>query len=869
MNATRWLLVAALVTLGACAEPPGGDHAMPPGEATLAGRSGAVSCGPLLEVYPVAGPHNGGYDKNALSYTCFPHPGTSPDNSDFLAGDHYGNDIFAALGTPVVAPRSGTVVKVGWNSVGGNRVTIQDACGWQYYHAHLDTIDAGMFVGKAVSAGQKIGTVGKTGNAQGTSPHLHFSIYPDGVYESGIDPFPLLEAVDHTSCGGCSPHCEGSKIVGADCGSGDCAVFGATCVDDALGVRCVFFACPATGSVKVCVDATKIGTCSNGAIDIGDCAAFGAMCSTAGAPEARCVLSFCVDAPTQVPWEHDTCLPDGQRFHCDASGGGTFQPCPGGQVCSAAGGVHCVAGGCPASGEADVCFSDTVIAHCSGGKVTDQGDCGVFGAWCSTVGDPKPHCVSALCVESPQAVPAAHDICFFDGKRYHCDAAGGLTEIPCAAGQVCASEPTVHCQAPCAPVAEVCNGQDDDCDGAVDEDCGAPCVASDEVCNGEDDDCDGAIDEGWGVGEPCTVGEGACASPGVMDCTGDGGATCEAAGSPCDDGDPCTVDGCTAEAGCLHGPVDGCCSDGTPCGPGQQCAGGTCKKALCLPCAGDASCGEGGLCVPLAGGSFCLAPCDGGCPEAFACQTVPATGQVACVPESGDCTCGPAIASRCDGNTRRRLDGCGHPVGVAEACERGCAGGVCCPVGRAAVDGACAPKGPGGGGGSPGDGEVDPRAGDAPGAPGDGAGAGGAGGGFGSVDEVGGVDPTGGAASDGGCAAGAGPAGGLLGLLALLVMRRRSRSGAGVGWGPSGPGGPGDAAGAGAGGGGADGFGGPGFVGGAGGVPDAAAEGAASGGCATGRGHGPGAGAGSLLGLLGLVAGALRRARRRGRVRAC
>jgi len=52
----------------------------------------------------------------------------------------------------------------------------------------------------------------------------------------------------------------------------------------------------------------------------------------------------------------------------------------------------------------------------------------------------------------------------------------------------------------CEPLpAEICNGGDDDCDGQVDEglrnacgDCGAVPV---EVCNGVDDDCDGEIDE--------------------------------------------------------------------------------------------------------------------------------------------------------------------------------------------------------------------------------------------------------------------------------------------------------------------------------------------------------------------------------------
>ncbi len=86
----------------------------------------AVTCGASLLRYPVAGPHNGGYDKNALTYTCPAHPSHAPDNSDFIGGDHYGNDIFGAKGTPIVAPVNGTVVKAGWNNMGGNRITIQN-----------------------------------------------------------------------------------------------------------------------------------------------------------------------------------------------------------------------------------------------------------------------------------------------------------------------------------------------------------------------------------------------------------------------------------------------------------------------------------------------------------------------------------------------------------------------------------------------------------------------------------------------------------------------------------------------------------------------------------------------------------------------
>ncbi len=167
----------------------------------LATVTGAVTCDAHLERYPVNGPHNGGWDPNALTYACSPHPANAKDNTDFIGGQHYGNDIFGAKGTPLVACVTGTITNISTTSIGGNNVSIKDSCGWYYYYAHLTAFDPGIFVGKSVKAGDPLGTMGNTGNASGTSWHLHFSIFP-GVYEKGIDPFPLLQGVDAGACGG-------------------------------------------------------------------------------------------------------------------------------------------------------------------------------------------------------------------------------------------------------------------------------------------------------------------------------------------------------------------------------------------------------------------------------------------------------------------------------------------------------------------------------------------------------------------------------------------------------------------------------------------------------------------------------------------
>ena len=77
----------------------------------------------------------------------------------------------------------------------------------------------------------------------------------------------------------CSAHCEGSVIVGDDCGKGDCGAYGATCVQDGLGTRCISVFCPAMGDATVCIpNSTLIGTCHDGALTTGDCGVYGAVC---------------------------------------------------------------------------------------------------------------------------------------------------------------------------------------------------------------------------------------------------------------------------------------------------------------------------------------------------------------------------------------------------------------------------------------------------------------------------------------------------------------------------------------------------------------------------------------------------------------
>jgi len=116
-----------------------------------------------------------------------------------VSGDwHHGDDIFASLGAPVLACSDGTVFSVGWNNVGGNRLWLRDGQGNEFYYAHLSAYSPAARNGSHVKAGEVIGFVGNTGDAEGGAYHLHFEVHPVAYlalgYDGAVDPTPYLKA---------------------------------------------------------------------------------------------------------------------------------------------------------------------------------------------------------------------------------------------------------------------------------------------------------------------------------------------------------------------------------------------------------------------------------------------------------------------------------------------------------------------------------------------------------------------------------------------------------------------------------------------------------------------------------------------------
>jgi murein DD-endopeptidase MepM/ murein hydrolase activator NlpD len=116
-----------------------------------------------------------------------------------VAGNwHHGDDIFAPLGAPLLACADGIVFSVGWNDVGGNRLWLRDSQGNEFYYAHLSAFTPLAKNGHHVKAGEVIGFVGNTGDAEGTPPHLHFEVHPVSLlfmgYDGAVDPTAYLVA---------------------------------------------------------------------------------------------------------------------------------------------------------------------------------------------------------------------------------------------------------------------------------------------------------------------------------------------------------------------------------------------------------------------------------------------------------------------------------------------------------------------------------------------------------------------------------------------------------------------------------------------------------------------------------------------------
>jgi murein DD-endopeptidase MepM/ murein hydrolase activator NlpD len=109
-------------------------------------------------------------------------------------GSHDGVDVMSPCGTPLVAPAAGRVVFTESGGAAGNYFVMRvDGSREEHVFMHLQR-EVRFAKGDAIRLGERIGAVGRTGNA--SACHLHFEIWRAPGWQRGRarDPRPDLEA---------------------------------------------------------------------------------------------------------------------------------------------------------------------------------------------------------------------------------------------------------------------------------------------------------------------------------------------------------------------------------------------------------------------------------------------------------------------------------------------------------------------------------------------------------------------------------------------------------------------------------------------------------------------------------------------------
>jgi hypothetical protein len=146
----------------------------------------------------------------------FPVLGQTTYSDDFGApragGPHQGIDIMAPKRALALAAEAGKVKFWTHSATAGCMLYLYGASGTTYYYIHLNNdltkrndnrgkcvagtaYAKGLKNGAKVAAGQVVGYVGDSGDANGVHPHLHFELHPSGG--KAVDPYPWLQGGQH------------------------------------------------------------------------------------------------------------------------------------------------------------------------------------------------------------------------------------------------------------------------------------------------------------------------------------------------------------------------------------------------------------------------------------------------------------------------------------------------------------------------------------------------------------------------------------------------------------------------------------------------------------------------------------------------
>ena len=306
-------------------------------------------------------------------------------------------------------------------------------------------------------------------------------------------------------------------------------------------------------------------------------------------------------------------------------------------------------------------------------------------------------CPSGLCLTLPdgtkQCARPCEDLCpegweqqqtQVDNPNYAPDAGDSDTLSSQPKLDVCFCAPAAVEQ--CLPAPEICDGEDNDCDGDTDEDLcddGNPCTfnaCDPEVATDLSDGCTTTnLSTPCEDGNPCSLddfcGDSVCHTGPPKDC---------------DDGSMCSTDSCDEATGdCQHVPIDGPCDDASVCTMGDVCLGVICLPGAATSCDDHNPCSDDS-CDPLAGCQHAAnqIACDDGDP----CTTGELCGAMACA--SG-------LATDCDDGNPCTTNACVAELvtALSDGCTVTAIGGLCsdddkCTLLDECVDGYCVPGNP-------------------------------------------------------------------------------------------------------------------------------------------------------------------------------
>jgi hypothetical protein len=169
-----------------------------------------------LALFGLAGTASAAKPSATVPTLIFPVAGPATYTDDFgqarPGGTHQGNDMLATKKTPVVAVEAGKIEFWTTSASAGCMLYLYGASGTMYEYIHLNNdvtmrndnrgkcvagtaYAPGLKNGSKVSAGQMVGYVGDSGDANGLHAHLHFEVHPGGG--KAVSPYSYLQSAQH------------------------------------------------------------------------------------------------------------------------------------------------------------------------------------------------------------------------------------------------------------------------------------------------------------------------------------------------------------------------------------------------------------------------------------------------------------------------------------------------------------------------------------------------------------------------------------------------------------------------------------------------------------------------------------------------